>query len=98
MNQTGSPSLQQSTRSSSRLARWLRGALLTVGWGAIWAISSSAVVQDYALERSEMVRTIVLRAQELGPVLPGQGIDPKVLEALRLVPRHEFFPAPLRAD
>jgi protein-L-isoaspartate(D-aspartate) O-methyltransferase len=98
MNQTGLPLLQQSTRSSSGLARWLRCALLTVGWVAIWAISSPAVVQDYGQERSEMVRTIVLRAQELGPALLGKDIDPKVLEALRLVPRHEFVPAALRAD
>jgi protein-L-isoaspartate(D-aspartate) O-methyltransferase len=97
MNQTGLPLLQQSTRSSSGLARWLRCALLTVGWVAIWAISSPAVVQDYGQERSEMVRTIVFRAQEFGALL-GKDIDPKVLEALRLVPRHEFVPAALRAD
>jgi protein-L-isoaspartate(D-aspartate) O-methyltransferase len=30
--------------------------------------------------------------------LPGRDIDPKVLEALRLVPRHDFVPAALRAD
>jgi protein-L-isoaspartate(D-aspartate) O-methyltransferase len=98
MNQLGLPLLQLSTRSRSGLSRWLRGALLAVGWVAIWAIASPAVVQDYGLERSEMVRTIVLRAQEFGLALLGKDIDPKVLEALRLTPRHEFVPAALRAD
>jgi protein-L-isoaspartate(D-aspartate) O-methyltransferase len=98
MNHPGSSFWQQNTRSSTGLSRWLRRALHAVGWIAIWAIASPAVAQDYTLERSEMVRTIVLRAQEFGLALRGTSIDPKVLEALRLVPRHEFVPEPLRAN
>jgi protein-L-isoaspartate(D-aspartate) O-methyltransferase len=98
MNQLGLPLLQLSTRSRSGLSRWLQGALLAVGWVAIWAIASPAVAQDYGLERSEMVRTIVLLAQDFGLALLGKDIDPKVLEALRLTPRHEFVPEALRAD
>ncbi len=98
MNQSELPLRQQSTRSSNELSRRLRGVLLTVGWVAIWAILSAAVAQDYDVERSGMVRTIVLRAQEFGLALAGKDINPKVLDALRLVPRHEFVPEPLRAD
>lgn len=92
------PLLQLSTRNRSGLSRWFWGALLAVGWTATWAIASPTIPQDYELERSEMVRTIVLRVQEFGLALPGNNIAPEILEALRLIPRHEFVPEALRAD
>jgi protein-L-isoaspartate(D-aspartate) O-methyltransferase len=51
---------------------------------------------DYTLERAKMVRTIESHAREAGLALRGDQIDPKVLEVLRAVPRHEFVPEGIR--
>ena len=62
------------------------------------AIARSANGADYAVERAAMVRTIEARAREAEFSVPGGQIDPKILEVLRTVPRHEFVPAGLRGD
>jgi protein-L-isoaspartate(D-aspartate) O-methyltransferase len=47
---------------------------------------------------ADMVRRIELIAAEEGPALQGKTIDPRILDALRLVPRHEFVPEGLRGE
>jgi protein-L-isoaspartate(D-aspartate) O-methyltransferase len=72
--------------------------MLTLMVVASLAIPSSARGADYAMERAAMVRTIEARAREGEFAVPGGQIDPKILQVLRSVPRHEFVPAALRGD
>ena len=77
-------------------SRRLALASLALALVASFAIPGSTGEQDYKLERAAMVRTIEFHAQEAILALPGHHIDPKVLEVLRTVPRHEFVPGALR--
>jgi len=56
-------------------------------WGAGLRAGLSADDSDYAVQREHMVRTQI----------EGRGIrDPRLLEALRRIPRHEFMPEAVR--
>ena len=48
-------------------------------------------------ERDAMIATIEAHAAQ-APVAGGDGIDPRVLEAMRAVPRHAFVPEDARAE
>jgi protein-L-isoaspartate(D-aspartate) O-methyltransferase len=55
-------------------------------------LSAVAAEPDYAAERAAMVRTIVTYAAAVGSAIGRDYIAPRVLEALGIVPRHEFVP------
>jgi protein-L-isoaspartate(D-aspartate) O-methyltransferase len=88
--------LRHKAAGCARPSRRLVIALLTLGAGASLTIPGSMAEPDYTPERAEMVRTIESRAREAGVALRGNQIDPKVLEVLRAVPRHEFVPEDIR--
>ena len=56
------------------------------------AISAAAEEPDYAVERAAMVRTIVSYSAEVNSATGRDRIAPGVLEAMGIVPRHEFVP------
>jgi protein-L-isoaspartate(D-aspartate) O-methyltransferase len=62
----------------------------------IFALAASAVDDPYASARVEMVRTIEKIANEAGGGATPRVLDMRVLEAMRLVPRHAFVPVDLR--
>jgi len=67
--------------------RGLLGACLSL---ALFVVPAQA--QDMAAERQAMVREVAAMAHVVG----GGAIEPRVLDALNRVPRHEFVPALLR--
>ena len=77
----------------SRSIAFLAGVL-----GMIALVSGSARAEaNDAAARHEMVRVIELQAMMLGAETGIAGIDPRVLDAMREVPRHAFVPEELRA-
>jgi len=60
------------------------------------AISAAAEEPDYAIERAAMVRTIVSYSAEVNLAAGRDRITPGVLEAMGIVPRHEFVPEGVR--
>ena len=71
----------------------MRTAILLISALCLAAASASV---PHAQERKEdmdgMIAAIEAHAQGAGPAVPGGGIDPAVLQAMRTVPRHEFVP------
>jgi protein-L-isoaspartate(D-aspartate) O-methyltransferase len=55
-------------------------------------IPAVAAEPDYSAERAAMVRTIVTYAAAVGSAIGRDYIAPGVLEAIGIVPRHEFVP------
>jgi protein-L-isoaspartate(D-aspartate) O-methyltransferase len=94
------PNTEAPSRPIAPLLSHLPVLALTLTFMAVasLAIPRSGSGADYAVERAAMVRTIEARAREAEFAVPGGQIDPKVLEALRTVPRHEFVPATLQRD
>ena len=60
------------------------------------AISAAAEEPDYAIERAAMVRTIVSYSAEVNLATGRDRITQGVLEAMGIVPRHEFVPEGVR--
>ena len=54
--------------------------------------------QERKDEMDGMIAAIAAHAQDAGPAVPGGGIDPAVLQAMRTVPRQEFVPDDVRAQ
>jgi protein-L-isoaspartate(D-aspartate) O-methyltransferase len=77
----------------SRSVAFLVGLL---GMIALFSGSARAQANDTAA-RHEMVRIVELQALMLGAETGIAGIDPRVLDAMREVPRHAFVPQALRA-
>jgi protein-L-isoaspartate(D-aspartate) O-methyltransferase len=69
---------------------------LKLAAAASLTIPRSTAGPDYTRERAAMVRTIESHAREASLELRGGQIDPKVLEVLRALPRHEFVPEGIR--
>jgi protein-L-isoaspartate(D-aspartate) O-methyltransferase len=71
--------------------RWLAGSLigglLLGGAGA-----SSSDTPDYALQRAQLLEEIVADVDQTARYIDKQALDPRVMEALARVPRHEFVP------
>jgi protein-L-isoaspartate(D-aspartate) O-methyltransferase len=79
----------------------MRGSLafvagLLLGGVLLWSGTARAESNDVAA-RNEMVRIVELQAMMLSDETGIAGIDPRVLEAMRQVPRHAFVPEALRA-
>ena len=63
---------------------------------AALAVSAAAVESDDAVERAAMVRTIISYAAQVSSAIGRDRIAPGVLEAMSIVPRHEFVPEDVR--
>lgn len=75
---------------------WLRRSRLPVVLLGLALVSGSAAANEVA-EREEMVRLVQLEALMISPETGIPELDPRVLDAMRRVPRHAFVPEPLRA-
>ena len=64
--------------------------------GSLIASTAHAAANDVAA-RAEMVRVVELQVAMLSAETGIEQIDPRVLDAMRAVPRHVFVPEPLRA-
>jgi protein-L-isoaspartate(D-aspartate) O-methyltransferase len=56
-------------------------------------IATGALAQERAAERERMVETVVAIARWAGSGVGDAGLDGRVIEAMRKVPRHAFVPA-----
>ena len=70
----------------------LRGFLVAIGVG-LMATAAVARDADRAVERERMVEAIERQARAIGGGTDYATLDPRVLEALRQVPRHAFVSA-----
>jgi protein-L-isoaspartate(D-aspartate) O-methyltransferase len=60
------------------------------------ASSPAAAEPDYAVERAAMVRTITAYSAGVSSAIGRDRIAPEVLEAMGIVPRHQFVPEGVR--
>ena len=51
---------------------------------------------DYAVKRMEMIRTIEAQVRDTSSAIGSDHIDPRILDVIRAIPRHEFVPENLR--
>ncbi len=63
---------------------------------AVLSGSAPAAEPDYVRKRAVMVDEIAIYAAELGSMIGRDRISPRVLETMRIVPRHEFVPEDVR--
>jgi protein-L-isoaspartate(D-aspartate) O-methyltransferase len=75
---------------SGRIARAAAIAIMLIR--AALAVPAAAAEPEYAVERAAMVRTIVTYAAQVGSAIGRDYVAPEVLEAIGIVPRHEFVP------
>lgn len=81
-----------------------RGTMAILGGGALFAVvllglEGAGVAQpDYEGARRAMVDTVAKLVRAERGALPGGDLDPAVLEAMALVPRHEFVPVGQRVN
>jgi protein-L-isoaspartate(D-aspartate) O-methyltransferase len=76
--------------------RLIAGALVMIASQAMLAMPVTSTDPDYATERAAMVRTITAYANEVRSATGHEGIAPRVLEVMGLVPRHEFVSEDVR--
>ena len=81
-------------RGSRALCAALIALIATIAGGAVIAAAEA----DFAAERARMVAIIEAYAKQTGVVLGRDVIAPAVLEAMRVVARHEFVAEGLRGD
>ena len=81
--------MKAGTRACSFAARCAIGLALALG------ASEPPAADERAAEREAMVRDIVALAVETAPTTGRRELSPRVLDALRAVPRHRFVPAGL---
>jgi protein-L-isoaspartate(D-aspartate) O-methyltransferase len=62
----------------------------------IFTTDSSTAQEQFSDERNEMVVTIEELAQQTAGTTGNDSIDAKVLQAMRILPRHEFVPQDVR--
>ncbi len=77
--------------------RWRRALVLALG---CIAVAQAEVPEEdpYAERRSRMVRAIEVHATSARSALGRPTLDPRVLEVMGRVPRHEFVPRRLRKE
>ncbi len=71
--------------------------VILVGAGACLASTAAATDENYRLQREAMIDLIEMDVRETSTYLKRSHLDPRVFDALRRVPRHEFVP-PERVD
>jgi protein-L-isoaspartate(D-aspartate) O-methyltransferase len=77
--------------------RLITGGIALMLIRAALAVPAGAAAEpDYAAERAAMVRTIITYAAQVGSAIGRDYIAPGVLEAIGIVPRHEFVPEDVR--
>lgn len=72
--------------------RFAAAAFAAVAGLAALPLSATAAEADYPVERAAMVETIAAYGPEVRLTIGRDRIDPRVLEAMGIVPRHEFVP------
>jgi len=65
---------------------------------AALAVPAAPAEPDHAVERAAMIRTIVDHAAHVRSAIGRDRIAPAVLEAMGIVPRHEFVPDGVRRE
>lgn len=76
--------------------RLINTALAIVSGLAVSTMPATAADLDYAIERAAMIRDIAVYAAEVSSATGHDRIAPRVLEAMSIVPRHEFVPEDIR--
>jgi protein-L-isoaspartate(D-aspartate) O-methyltransferase len=62
-----------------------------------WPAGPASAGDDYAAQRQRLVQTVQEHVRETSLHLGRGALDPRVMQALASVPRHEFVPARLRS-
>lgn len=78
-------------------ARGFLAALLPL-LAALPCAGGAADADPYAAEREALLQEIQRQVRQTSDALGTDRLDPRVLEALRSVPRHAFVPPPLRSE
>jgi protein-L-isoaspartate(D-aspartate) O-methyltransferase len=90
---------QAGARDGCRIGRWLIATAIAIISGlAVSTMPATAADLDYAVERAAMIRTIAMYAAEVSSATGHDRIAPRVLEAMGIVPRHEFVPEAVRGQ
>lgn len=63
---------------------------------AVPAPADDALTHEYAAEHQALIREIEANVKRTRDYLGKAALDPRVMEAMATVPRHEFVPKPLR--
>src|SRR5262245_58132055 len=84
------PNVSRSLRTFIRL---LAGLPVVALAGSVVAVTAEP---NYAVKRSQMIRTIEAHVQETSFAIDRDHIDARVLEVMGAMPRHEFVPEDLR--
>ncbi len=74
----------------------IRFALLVSALLAGWLVAPVTADDDYARQRRQLLEIVAEHVRETSDYLGREALDPRVLEALGRVPRHEFVPRRLR--
>ena len=61
-------------------------------------VAASAAEPNYALKRVQMIRTIEAQVRDTSYAIGRDRIDPRILDVMGALPRHEFVPEDLRED
>ena len=61
-------------------------------------VAASAAELNYALKRVQMIRTIEAQVRDTSYAIGRDRIDPRVLDVMGALPRHEFVPEDLQED
>ena len=61
-------------------------------------VAASAAELNYALKRVQMIRTIEALVRDTSYAIGRDRIDPRVLDVMGVLPRHEFVPENLQED
>jgi protein-L-isoaspartate(D-aspartate) O-methyltransferase len=59
-------------------------------------VAASAAEPNYALKRVQMIRTIEAQVRDTSYAIGRDRIDPRILDVMGALPRHEFVPEDLR--
>jgi protein-L-isoaspartate(D-aspartate) O-methyltransferase len=80
------------------IGKRLTAALAVIAGLALFTKSATAAEPGYPAERAAMVETIAAYASEVRSAIGRDRIAPRVLEAIGVVPRHEFVPEDVRRE
>jgi protein-L-isoaspartate(D-aspartate) O-methyltransferase len=87
-------------RSHANVLRSLRTFILMLAELTVAVLAGYIVAvraeQNYAVERTQMVRTIEAQVRDTSSAIGRDHVDPHVLEVMGAIPRHEFVPENLR--
>jgi protein-L-isoaspartate(D-aspartate) O-methyltransferase len=61
-------------------------------------MTAGGAEQDHAVKRTQMIRTIEAQVRDTSYAIGRDRIDPRILDVMGALPRHEFVPEDLRED